>query len=115
MTGPTDASGNVTFTAKLPGAVTIGQIVSATATDPAGNTSEFSYDVTASSLDVVIDATTLQSFLDSLTVVYGSLILDGVAGRTALILPHLTEVDGDFIVTGNPDLATLSVPLLATV
>jgi hypothetical protein len=111
----TNAAGDAAFTATLPGSVTIGQVVSATATDPAGNTSEFSYDATATSLDVIIDASTPQRFLDSLTVIYGSLIMEGVSGRTDLSLPNLTEVDGDFIVTGNPDLTTLSVPLLATV
>ncbi|MCE9524800.1 MAG: cadherin-like domain-containing protein, partial [Planctomycetales bacterium] len=34
---------------------------------------------------------------------------------TDLLLPNLTEVDGDFIVTGNPDLTTLSVPQLTMV
>jgi hypothetical protein len=38
----TNASGNASFTANLPVAVSGGQVVTATATDPAGNTSEFS-------------------------------------------------------------------------
>ncbi|MFL6213806.1 MAG: BACON domain-containing protein [Blastocatellia bacterium] len=38
----TNASGNVTFNATLTGAATTGQFITATATDAAGNTSEFS-------------------------------------------------------------------------
>ncbi|HEV7903867.1 MAG TPA: carboxypeptidase regulatory-like domain-containing protein [Pyrinomonadaceae bacterium] len=38
----TDASGNATINTTLPGAATVGDAVTATATDPAGNTSEFS-------------------------------------------------------------------------
>ncbi len=45
ITVKTDSSGNASFTATLP-AVTAGFVVSATATDPNGNTSEFSQDVT---------------------------------------------------------------------
>ena len=41
----TDTTGNASFTASLPVPVTLGQFVTATATDPAGNTSEFSADV----------------------------------------------------------------------
>ena len=38
----TDSTGNVSFSATVPGSAPIGQVVTATATDPAGNTSEFS-------------------------------------------------------------------------
>jgi CSLREA domain-containing protein len=41
----TDASGNANFTLIFPVAVTVGQFVSATATDPANNTSEFARSV----------------------------------------------------------------------
>jgi hypothetical protein len=46
ITVTTDASGNASFTASLP-PVAVGLAISATATDPAGNTSEFSQDITA--------------------------------------------------------------------
>ena len=45
MNVQTDAQGNATFTAGLPPAGTAGMFVSATATDPDGDTSEFSGDV----------------------------------------------------------------------
>ena len=45
----TDASGNASFTLTIDIAVPTGQVVSATATDPNGNTSEFSQDVTVTS------------------------------------------------------------------
>ena len=45
----TNSSGNATFTATFSVAVPTGQSVSATATDPGGNTSEFAQDVTVTS------------------------------------------------------------------
>ncbi len=42
----TDASGNATFSTTLHVVTTSGQVVTATATDPGGNTSEFAQDVT---------------------------------------------------------------------
>ena len=42
----TDANGNASFIASFPGVVPAGQAVSATATDPTGDTSEFAQDVT---------------------------------------------------------------------
>ena len=41
----TDANGNVVFTAPIPSGTAAGQFISATATDPDGDTSEFSADV----------------------------------------------------------------------
>ena len=41
----TDANGNVAFTVPIPSGTAAGQYISATATDPDGNTSEFSADV----------------------------------------------------------------------
>lgn len=109
----TDAGGDASFSVDLANAG--GPIITATATAPDGSTSEFSHVMTATGLDIIIDANTTQEFLDSLTVLHGSLIMVGVAGRTDLFLPNLTQVDGDFIVTDNPDLTTLSAPLLTTV
>ena len=43
----TDTYGNASFLITLPAATTDGEVISATATDPNGNTSEFSEDITA--------------------------------------------------------------------
>ena len=42
----TDANGNASFVASFPGVIPAGQAISATATDPSGDTSEFAQDVT---------------------------------------------------------------------
>jgi len=42
MTATTDNDGNATFSATVPAPASVGQFISATATDPGGNTSEFS-------------------------------------------------------------------------
>jgi hypothetical protein len=46
ITVMTDSSGNASFTATFSPSVPVGQVVSATATDPSGNTSEFAQDLT---------------------------------------------------------------------
>ena len=43
----TDANGNASFIASFPGVIPAGEAISATATDPTGDTSEFAQDVTA--------------------------------------------------------------------
>jgi protocatechuate 3,4-dioxygenase beta subunit len=57
----TDASGIVGFTANLPVAVPVGQFISATATDDAGNTSEFSQCTVASPTGLLISGTVKNS------------------------------------------------------
>ena len=49
ITVTTDASGNASFTATSKTSVPVGEFISATATDPSGDTSEFRQDVTVSS------------------------------------------------------------------
>jgi hypothetical protein len=49
VTVTTDASGNASFTATFKTSVPVGEFISATATDPSGDTSEFGQDVTVSS------------------------------------------------------------------
>ena len=45
LAATTDSAGNSSFTANLPVGAAAGTVISATATDPAGNTSEFSKDI----------------------------------------------------------------------
>ncbi len=49
----TNSSGTVNFSVPTPSPVPVGQFISATATDPAGNTSEFSADIVVSSPSLV--------------------------------------------------------------
>ena len=51
----TDGSGNATFNTTLNAVVAAGAFISATATDPTNNTSEFAANVTASSSTLVVD------------------------------------------------------------
>ena len=53
-TAATNASGNVTFNVNLTGAASVGQSITATATNPQGNTSEFSACVTYGAADLSV-------------------------------------------------------------
>jgi hypothetical protein len=55
ITVTTDPTGSASFTATVP-AVTVGFAISATATDPAGNTSEFAQDVTVTASAAAVRA-----------------------------------------------------------
>ncbi len=55
ISGATNASGNYTIAATLPASIPVGQKISATATDPNGNTSEFSANVTVTTTDTDSD------------------------------------------------------------
>ena len=55
ISGTTNAGGNYTIATALPAIVPVGQKISATATDPNGNTSEFSINTTVTTTDADID------------------------------------------------------------
>jgi len=90
----TDAGGNATFNVSLPN-VTVGQVLTATATDPAGNTSEFS------ACSMVVAATYSLS----------GRVTDGSAQSVAGVNVHLsgsatadatTDAAGNYSFTGLP-------------
>jgi hypothetical protein len=60
LTVTTDAAGNATFSVNLSGKISVGPYLTATATDPAGNTSEFSNDQVVSQEDFCSENRTLQ-------------------------------------------------------
>ena len=60
----TDGSGNANYSATLTGSVGIGEFISATATDPAGNTSEFSDVVAAVGSNAILIVDTATDILD---------------------------------------------------
>jgi CSLREA domain-containing protein len=78
----TDASGNASFTLILPAATTAGEVLSATATDPNGDTSEFSQDLalqapapTVQVVSVVVNHGAAQrSMVTSLTITFSGIV-----------------------------------------
>jgi hypothetical protein len=82
---PTDASGNASFTLFLPAGTAPGQVVSATATDPKGDTSEFSQDLTLQPppptphiVNVVVNNGAVQrSMVTSLTIAFSGIVTLG--------------------------------------
>ena len=88
MNVTTDANGNASFTAGMPPA-TAGAYVSATATDPAGNTSEFSSDVAvAGQINLVLTGTaTPNPVPDGANLTYALTVTNsGVADAHSVIL-----------------------------
>jgi len=66
-------------------------------------------------VDVIITAATPQSVLDSLVIVTGNLIVSGDVNIASLSLPNLVQVNGDIIIAGNAALTTVGAPTLKQV
>jgi hypothetical protein len=71
----TDGSGDGTFSVMLPAATTSGEVITATATDPSGNTSEFSAAFSTATVDpLVVDAGVDQTIdPDTQTILLGAI------------------------------------------
>ncbi|MBC8356264.1 MAG: DUF4347 domain-containing protein, partial [Planctomycetes bacterium] len=94
----TDGSGNATINETIVGVVvTAGHSVSATATDPSGNTSEFSAVVTAITKRLIVDTTddVLDGDTSSIVALYGDKGADGfISLREAIIATNNTTNGG---------------------
>jgi sugar lactone lactonase YvrE len=66
-------------------------------------------------LDVVIDLTTTQDFLDLPTEVQGSVITANVDGRPLLSIPNLTSIGENLEIVNNPGLLDFDLPTLGAV
>ncbi len=76
----TDSSGNASFDLLLPAGTVLGEFISATATDPGGNTSEFAAAIAvAGPINLVVNSTS-----DSLDVTPGDGIVEDNAGNATL-------------------------------
>jgi hypothetical protein len=95
----TDGNGNASFAVSLPGATAAAEVVSATATDPTGNTSEFSHAVTVADLLAVAGG--------PYGITYGSsLILHGSAN------PDVDAFGYTWAINGHANAATGASPTL---
>lgn len=62
--------------------------------------------------DLIIELTTSQALLDSLTAVPGSLLMINVDGREYLVVPNATQVGLDVTLTGNDQLLVIDLTAL---
>ncbi|HLO49799.1 MAG TPA: S8 family serine peptidase, partial [Kamptonema sp.] len=86
----TDSSGNATFAVNLPLAVPVGQFVTATATDPNNNTSEFSQ-------GIVIEAQPTEPFTDI------GVSLTNLGGKSVKWGDYDSDGNLDILLTGHAD------------
>jgi hypothetical protein len=93
----TDANGNVNFAAALAVSNLAGEWISATATDPSGNTSEFSLDVQATSAGSQTLAQELQAALPQSTT-----LVNEIAVSASLVLTPSTIIQAVYALTNVP-------------
>ena len=62
--------------------------------------------------DLIVELTTSQALLDSLTAVPGSLLMINVDGREYLVVPNATQVGLDVTLTGNDQLLVIDLTAL---
>ena len=116
----TDALGQAVFNFGFTDSGFPRSVYTATATDAAGNTSEFSPctgpgAISNGDLSLIGDPTLVDARFLDLVSIAGSLIFSDNPAATGLFFGSLMDTSGDFIVTNNPVLTTLDASLLATV
>ena len=118
----TDANGDATINTTFPIALPVGRVITATATDPNGNTSEFSAaDSTGATGSVQFTATSVQVIEDvgtlSVTVVRtggtaGNLSVDyATTDGTAIAGQDYTSASGTLTFTGGETTKTIQIPI----
>lgn len=119
----TDANGNATINATFPMALGAGRVITATATDPSGNTSEFSAgDATSAAGSVQFELNSIQVIEDvglaSVTVLrtggsVGNLTVDfATANVTAIAGQDYTSTSGTLSFANGETSKTIQVPIL---
>ncbi len=118
----TDGNGDAAINATLPLALPVGRVITATATDPNGNTSEFSaadsagaagtVQFTASALQVIEDVGTLSVTVVRTGGTTGNLSVDySTSNGTASAGQDYTSASGTLTFTGGETSKTIQIPI----
>ena len=118
----TDGNGDATINATFPIALPVGRVITATATDPNGNTSEFSaanssgatgsVQFTATSMKVIEDVGTLSVTVVRTGGTTGNLSVDyATTDGTAIAGQDYTSASGTLTFTGGETTKTIQIPI----
>jgi hypothetical protein len=118
----TDGNGDATINATFPIALPVGRVITATATDPNGNTSEFSaadsigatgsVQFTATSVQVIEDVGTLSVTVVRTGGTTGNLSVDyATTDGTAIAGQDYTSASGTLTFTGGETTKTIQIPI----
>ncbi len=118
----TNANGDATINATIPAGLPAGRVITATATDPNGNTSEFSaadasgtagsVQFTASSMAAIEDVGTLSVTVVRIGGSTGSLSVDySTANGTAIAGQDYTSTSGTLTFGGGETVKTIQIPI----
>ncbi len=118
----TDGNGDATINATFPIALPIGRVITATASDPNGNTSEFSaadstgaagnVQFTATSMKVIEDVGTLSVIVVRTGGTTGNLSVDyATTEGTAIAGQDFTSTSGTLTFTGGETTKTIQIPI----
>lgn len=118
----TNANGDATINAIIPAGLAAGRVITATATDPNGNTSEFSaadatgaagsVQFTASSMQVIEDVGTLSVIVVRTGGTTGTVSVDySTASGTAIAGQDYTSTSGTLTFSGGETIKTIQIPI----